>query len=128
MTADARRCSGLPFDDARCTTPSRHPHWICRVLGKRICLFILTLNYECFLIILLFFSQSASHGGQPSSIFKAYAMAHKGRVTSDVDYRPVDGPEAYSNRSVHSRLTEHTSMARDVHRPDYDPTTENLDG
>jgi len=55
-------------------------------------------------------------------------MAHKGRATYDIDYRPEDGPEAYSNPSVHSRLTEYTSMAWDVHRPDYDPTTENLDG
>jgi hypothetical protein len=55
-------------------------------------------------------------------------MAHKGRATSDVDYRPEDGPEAYSNATVHSRLSEYTSMARDVHGPDYDPTTEDLDG
>jgi hypothetical protein len=55
-------------------------------------------------------------------------MAHKGKVTSDVNYNPEDGPEAYSNVTAHSRLSEYTSMAREVHDPDYDLTTENLDG
>ena len=51
-----------------------------------------------------------SHGGQPCSIFKAFAMAHKGKATSDIDYNPEDGPEAYSNATVHNRLSEYTSM------------------
>jgi hypothetical protein len=36
--------------------------------------------------------QSASHGGRPCSTFSAYAMAHKGKATSDVTYNPDDGP------------------------------------
>jgi hypothetical protein len=55
-------------------------------------------------------------------------MAHKGKATSDVNYNPKDGPEAYSNATAHSRLSEYTSMAREVHGSDYDPTTEDLDG
>lgn len=55
-------------------------------------------------------------------------MAHKGKATSDVDYNPEDGPEAYSNATVHNRLSEYTSMAREVHGPEYDPSTEDLDG
>jgi hypothetical protein len=55
-------------------------------------------------------------------------MAYKGKATSDVNYNPEDGPEAYSNATVHSRLSEYTSMAREVHGPDFDPTTEDLDG
>jgi hypothetical protein len=55
-------------------------------------------------------------------------MAHKGKATSDVNYNPEDGPEAYSNASVHSCLSQYTSMAREVHGPEYDPSTENLDG
>jgi hypothetical protein len=55
-------------------------------------------------------------------------MAHKGKATSDVNYNPEDGPEAYSNASAHSRLSEYTSMTREVHGPYYDPTTEDLDG
>jgi hypothetical protein len=55
-------------------------------------------------------------------------MSHKGKATSDVNYNPEDGPEAYSNATVHSRLSEYTSMAREVHGPEYDPTTEDLDG
>jgi hypothetical protein len=55
-------------------------------------------------------------------------MNHKRKVTSDVNYNPEDGPEAYSNTTAHSRLSEYTSMAREVHGPDFDPTTEDLDG
>jgi hypothetical protein len=53
-------------------------------------------------------------------------MAHKGKATSDVDYNPEDRPEAYNNASVHSCLSEYTSMAREVHGPEYDPSTEDL--
>jgi hypothetical protein len=55
-------------------------------------------------------------------------MAHKGKATSDVNYNPEDGPEAYSNTTVHSHLSKYTSMAREVHGPDYDPNTEDLNG
>jgi hypothetical protein len=97
-------------------------------MGTRIQLFNPTLNYPGFLIVLLVFSQSSSHGGQPCSLFKAFAMAHKGKAMSDVNYNPEDGPEAYSNATAHSRLSEYTSMAREVHGPDYDLTTKDLDG
>jgi hypothetical protein len=65
-----------------------------------------------FLTISLVFLQSASHGGQPCSIFSAYAMAHKGKATSYVTYNPDDGPKAYSNPAIYSRLSEYTAMAR----------------
>jgi len=55
-------------------------------------------------------------------------MAHKGKAMSDVDYNPEDGFEAYNNATVHSRLSEYTSMAREVHGLEYDPSTEDLDG
>jgi hypothetical protein len=55
-------------------------------------------------------------------------LAHKGKATFDVDYSPEDPPEAYSNTSIHSRLSEYTSMAREVHGPEYDPSTQDLDG
>jgi hypothetical protein len=83
---------------------------------------------ELFLTISLVFLQSASHGGQPCSIFSAYAIAHKGKATSDVTYNPDDGPEAYSNPTVYSRLHEYTAMAHDVHGLGYDPRTEDIDG
>jgi hypothetical protein len=54
-------------------------------------------------------------------------MSHKGKATSDINYNPEDGPEAYSNGTVHSRLSEYTSMAREVHGPEYDPSIEDLD-
>jgi hypothetical protein len=55
-------------------------------------------------------------------------MSHKGKATSDVDYNPEDGPEAYSNLMVHTRLSAYTMMAREVHGPEFDPATEDLDG
>ena len=42
--------------------------------------------------------------------FEAWTMAHKGKATSDVHYNPEDPPEAYSNSSIHTRLTEYTAM------------------
>ena len=47
----------------------------------------------------------------------AYALAHKGKVMSDIAYNPKDPPSAYNNESVHSRLDGYTSMARVVHGP-----------
>jgi hypothetical protein len=73
------------------------------------------------------FSQSASHGGQPCKPFVAYALAHKGKATSDVSYNPEDGPEAYSNKEAYNRISEYTSAAREVHGSQYDPATEELD-
>ena len=54
-------------------------------------------------------------------------MAHKGKATSDVNYNPADPPEAYSNATVHSRLSEYNSMATEVNGPDFDPSTEPID-
>jgi hypothetical protein len=53
-------------------------------------------------------------------------MTHKGNAMSDVTYNPNDGPEAYSNPTVYSRLSEYTLMAYKVHGPDYDPRTEDI--
>ena len=54
-------------------------------------------------------------------------MSHKGRATSDVPFNPEDPPEAYINQSVHSRLSDYTSMAREVNGPDFDPYTAPID-
>jgi hypothetical protein len=53
-------------------------------------------------------------------------MAYKGKAMSDITYNPDDGPEAYSNPTVYSRLHEYTAMAQEVHGPDYDPRTEDI--
>ena len=58
----------------------------------------------------------------------AYALAHKGKATSDVAYNPEDPPSAYSNESIHSRLEGYTSMARQVRGPEYDLSAHDLDG
>ena len=55
-------------------------------------------------------------------------MAHKGKATSGVDYNPEDPPESYTNATVHSRLSQYTEVAREVHGPEWDPSTEDIDG
>jgi hypothetical protein len=52
----------------------------------------------------------------------------QGKGASDVTYNPDDGPEAYTNPTVYSRLSEYTAMAQEVHGPDYDPRIEDIDG
>jgi hypothetical protein len=54
-------------------------------------------------------------------------MAHKGKETSDVTYNPDDGPEAYTNPVVYSRLHDYTIMAQEVHGLEYDLSTEQID-
>jgi hypothetical protein len=60
-------------------------------------------------------------------MFMAYAMAHKGKTTSDVSYNLEDPPEAYSNISVYTRINEYTSAARSLHGDDYDPSSQDFD-
>jgi hypothetical protein len=55
-------------------------------------------------------------------------MTHKGKAMSDVTCNPKDGLEAYSNATVHNRLSEYTAMAQHVHGLDYDLRTEDIDG
>jgi hypothetical protein len=55
-------------------------------------------------------------------------MAHKGKVMSDVIYNLDNRAEAYRNPDVYNRLHEYTTMAQEVHGPNYDPRTEDIDG
>ena len=48
-------------------------------------------------------------------------------MTSVVTYNLEDLPEAYTNPSIHSRLSDYTSMAREVNGPDFDPYTVPID-
>jgi hypothetical protein len=52
----------------------------------------------------------------------------KGKAMSDITYNPKDGPKAYSNPTVYNRLSEYTAMTQEVHEPDYDPRTKDIDG
>jgi hypothetical protein len=54
-------------------------------------------------------------------------MAHKGKAMSDITYNPDDGPEAYDNPAIYSCLHDYTAMAQEVHGPEYDPRTEQID-
>jgi len=74
--------------------------------------------------MLLSFSQEAAHGGQPIGQLTAYALAHMGPTKSNIEYNSDAGPAAYTNSSVHTRLSSYTEASRLVHGPDYDPRTE----
>ena len=50
-------------------------------------------------------------------------MAHKGKATSNVSFNLEDPPEAYTNPSVHSHISEYTEVVRSLHGPDYDLST-----
>ncbi|XP_039841357.1 uncharacterized protein LOC120701319 [Panicum virgatum] len=61
---------------------------------------------------------SSSHEGQECPPFLGWALARKGKATSNVTYNPDDPPSAYSNPSVHSRIQAYTEMGRQVHGAD----------
>lgn len=76
-----------------------------------------------------FFLQTRSHSGEECNSFKAYALAHKGKATDpNLAYNPEDPPEVYSTPSVHKHLTDYTAMARQIHGPEFDPSTRDLEG
>jgi hypothetical protein len=50
-------------------------------------------------------------------------MAHKGKATSDVSFNLEDPPEANTNPSVHSRISEYTEVARSLHGSDHHVST-----
>ena len=47
-----------------------------------------------------------------------------GKATADIEYDPDAPVQAYTNSSVHTRLSLYTEAARSVHGPGYDPRTE----
>jgi hypothetical protein len=54
-------------------------------------------------------------------------MSKKGKATADIDFNLEDPPEAYSHPSIHSRVTAYTAMAREVHGPEFDPSSQDID-
>lgn len=78
--------------------------------------------------VIAFLLQSAKNDGQPLSQFKAYALAHKSKAMHGVAYDPNDPASAYTNENVKARLDGYTSMAKEVHGPDFDPSEHDLDG
>ena len=53
-------------------------------------------------------------------------VAHKGKAMSDVSFNLEDPTEAYTNPSVHSRISEYTEVARSLHGSDHDPSTQDF--
>jgi hypothetical protein len=54
-------------------------------------------------------------------------LCHKGKATSNISCNADDPAEVYSNPSIHTRISEYTSMARSVHGPEYDPSADDID-
>ncbi|TVT99408.1 hypothetical protein EJB05_55228 [Eragrostis curvula] len=74
-------------------------------------------------------SWSRAHEGRECPQLMAWALAHKGKASLiEVNYNPEDGPEAYSNPTVHAHLRQYTEMAREKHGLEWNPSTEDLDG
>ena len=59
--------------------------------------------------------------------FQAWGLAHKRKATSDVVFNLEDGANAYTNPTAHTRIRAYTEGVREVHGPDYDPTTQPID-
>jgi len=55
-------------------------------------------------------------------------MSHKGPASSDVSFSMDDPPEAYTNTGVYDKVTAYAQAATQVHGPDYDPSTDDIDG
>ncbi|TVU49105.1 hypothetical protein EJB05_00397, partial [Eragrostis curvula] len=68
---------------------------------------------------------SAAHGGEPINTFEAFALSHKGKASTEIQYNPEDPPEVYSNPSAYSRLS---SYSKEVYGQDYDLRSHDLDG
>jgi hypothetical protein len=62
------------------------------------------------------------HGGIGQLM--AYPLAHMGPAKSNIDYNLDAGLEAYTNSSVHTRLSSYMEVSKLVHGPNYDPRTE----
>lgn len=49
-------------------------------------------------------------------------------VDANVTFNPEDPPEANTKPTIHNRITQDNTMAREVHGPNFDPSNQNLDG
>jgi hypothetical protein len=47
-----------------------------------------------------------------------------GKATATTDWTPEVPAESFTNANIAPRISAYTEMARSVHGPDYDPTTE----
>jgi len=70
----------------------------------------------------------AAHPGQDIGPLGAYTLSKKGKATADITYSPDDPPEAYTNSTVHSRISSYCDSAHAIHDPDFDPYNEAISG
>jgi hypothetical protein len=68
------------------------------------------------------------NSGQDIGPLGAYALSKKGKATADITYSPDDPPEAYTNSTVHSRISSYCDSAHAIHGLDFDPYNEAISG
>jgi len=72
--------------------------------------------------------QEAAHPRQEIGPLGAYALSKKGKATAAITYSPDDPPEAYTNSTVHSRISSYCDSALAIHGPDFNPYNEAISG
>jgi len=90
--------------------------------------FVLMLNLELLIIIVLFLFQLNAHGGEQITYFQAYAMGHQTKYSTAARYDPAAPTSSYSNPSVHARLIQYIETTKKVCGPEYDPAAHDIDG
>lgn len=51
-----------------------------------------------------------------------------GKATDDIDYSEDTPDSSFTNPTIPPRVSSYTSRSREVHGPDYAPSTQNFDG
>ena len=131
MAGPAQRYPRVTQKVARSITPSREPHP--QGIQRKIC------KYEDLLIHsngrmcipsnhLLVSSQEATYPRQDIGPLGAYALSKKGKAIADITYSSDDPPKAYTNSTIHSRISSYCDSAHAIHGPDFNPYTEAISG
>ena len=119
---------GAPHHQGNLTLSAYAARWVCRRSFYESQFFYISVRAPPFMNLHAFVLQSAKNDGQPCSQFKAYALAHKSKAEHGVAYDPNDPASAYTNENVKARLDGYTSMAKEIHGQDFDPSEHDIDG
>jgi hypothetical protein len=85
-------------------------------------------SFSLRVIILVFSSQTQSHGGQVINEFTGYVLSHQDKATDrDNVYDPVKGADAFTNPNAYEKVVQYTEAVRRCHGDAYDLATEPLD-
>jgi hypothetical protein len=85
-------------------------------------------SFSLRVIVLVFSSQTQSHGGQMINEFMGYVLSHQGKATDpDNVYDPMKGANAFTNPNAYEKVVQYTETVHKRHGEAYDPATEPLD-